>query len=87
MPPPENPKSPIAQNEPSPSDYNGETKNKFPSPISRVKLPIDRLVMKFERWKNCKLPKSPGTAHSEEIQEKIIGVNKTAIRDVGMENN
>ena len=68
---PENHKIPIEQNKPSQPEHPGETKNMFPSPISRVKVPIDRLVMKFERWKNCKMQKSPGTAHSEEIQEKL----------------
>ena len=81
------PKSPIEQSVLTLSDSNSEPRNKFLSPISRAKLPIDRLVMKFERWKNCNLPQSPDNAHSKEIQDKLIGANKTAIRDVGMENN
>ena len=52
---PENHKIPIEQNEPSQPEHPGEIKNLFPSPISRVKVPIDRLVMKFEWWRNCKV--------------------------------
>ena len=49
---------------------------KKPLPVSHIireKVPIDRLIMKFERWRQRKSNASRGTANDEQIQGNLSG--------------